>query len=180
MIPIYEGQRAKDYDQKRANQPEWHREHEIIRDMLSRLLKSKVLDIPCGTGRFQEIYDEFGIQATGVDKSVEMLELARAKGMHCKQGNILTLKEGSYDAAVCMRLANWLTPDELATALLNLTLMTGQIIMGIQVSETPTIAGGATTHANFPQLLERAGLTVKDKKLVAKATAYEYSIYWLG
>ena len=38
-----------------------------------------VLDIPCGTGRFSNLLDQFGCKTTGADLSDEMLEQARLK-----------------------------------------------------------------------------------------------------
>lgn len=66
---------------------------------------SIVADIACGTGSIAKLLSEYGYEVIGVDKSEEMLSVAREK----TQGDVLFVHQdiceldmfGTYDAAVC-------------------------------------------------------------------------------
>jgi demethylmenaquinone methyltransferase/2-methoxy-6-polyprenyl-1,4-benzoquinol methylase len=64
-----------------------------------------VLDIGCGTGRQCIILHRHGVQATGVDTSPAMLEVAQAKSPPgityiCAQATALSLPEHQFDAVI--------------------------------------------------------------------------------
>jgi ubiquinone/menaquinone biosynthesis C-methylase UbiE len=52
------------------------RDEQIVRGLLGRG-PGRLLDLPCGTGRFLEIEKELGFRVTAADYSPTMLEVAR-------------------------------------------------------------------------------------------------------
>ena len=121
----YYGQVASGYDAKRAADPKWTLEQNIIEDMLGDMPKgSWVLDVPCGTGRFFKFYHSKGFIFRGVDKSMDMLKQAAQKVVdpmqaQLAQGDVraIPLYDKSVDAAVMCRLTRWLSPNDCQVAL---------------------------------------------------------------
>jgi ubiquinone/menaquinone biosynthesis C-methylase UbiE len=71
----YSRDMAVGYDQKRARQATWHRENAIVRRWSQTVpAGSRVLDIPCGTGRLFPIFFDRGIRVVGADLSDEMMQ----------------------------------------------------------------------------------------------------------
>lgn len=184
-IPQYTGERAKGYDKKRETQPEWTREHNIVKLFLSEYMpKMGILDVPCGTGRFQSIYDDLGHFAIGRDISKDMVRIAREKGMNASTGSIFDLSDNERcNISVCIRLANWLTPNQLSLALKSISeLSSVAIIIGIQLSDKRINVGGARTHINkfWGKLLEDLELKILDSRTVNASSKYRYEIFKLG
>ncbi len=130
----YTGRKARDYDAKRDGTNKWRLENEAVATLLP-LGACTVLDVPVGTGRFAPLYQERGMTIVGVDVSVHMLDLARAKGLaDLRQGDIRDLEfaNDTFDFAVCIRLANWLTPDDLACALTEMARVAHSVVIGIR------------------------------------------------
>ena len=48
-----------------------------------------LLDIGCGRGEFLQLLSEKGVAALGIDNNASMLELAREKGLNCRQSDAL-------------------------------------------------------------------------------------------
>jgi len=122
----YTGLVASEYDEKRQDQPKYLDESAIIERWLGELPPgTKVLDCPCGTGRFFAFYEEHGFGVIAVDKSEEMIELAMKKGSLVKNdyivGDAQNLREFVPDNAVnvanMIRLTRWLTPEGCVKAL---------------------------------------------------------------
>ena len=141
----YFGDVATQYDAKRAGS-KWQGEQEAVRGLLGRLRETlgdySLLDIPVGTGRFLEFYREFGVAATGLDVSGDMLAEAekKASALACpirlELGNVLDLRAraGGFDVALCIRLANWLDADCLAKALVELSRTARRfVVFGVRV-----------------------------------------------
>ena len=119
----YHGPVASGYDAKRQQSPKWRAENELFRQELQDLdARSTVLDVPIGTGRFMELYDEFDLHPTGVDVSRDMLAEAAKKTSGHAQLQIGDVRElnfdgRSFDAAVMCRLTRWLSPEDRTIAL---------------------------------------------------------------
>jgi SAM-dependent methyltransferase len=65
---------------------------------------SRVLDVPCGTGRIAKRLRAFGHRAVGVDATDRFLAVARDAGVPAIRGDMRTtlVRDGSFDAAVCL------------------------------------------------------------------------------
>jgi SAM-dependent methyltransferase len=132
----YTGGEAKRYERRRAWTGQWQAEEAALREFLAPLGHVRVLDIPCGTGRFWPLYQELGLDARGIDVSEDMLAQARARGWEdVHRGDIFAIGDPvldmlapmSDDAAhvtVCFRLLNWMTRDECVAALTELARVT--------------------------------------------------------
>jgi ubiquinone/menaquinone biosynthesis C-methylase UbiE len=108
----YHGDVARGYLQKRLKQEYWHREQEVVREMLQPMANGlQVLDVPVGTGRFVEMYLEKGMHVSGIDISRDMLDAAKqALGPlydQCEmlQGSAdeLPYADNRFDLVVCFR-----------------------------------------------------------------------------
>lgn len=56
----------------------------------------RLLDVGCANGQFIEYASRLGIEGSGIDISVEMVESAREKGLKCEVKDLFDLK-GEYD-----------------------------------------------------------------------------------
>ena len=148
----YRGDVAAGYDEKRETNPKWIAEQRIIRGMLFDLPpKTKVLDVPCGTGRLFEFYREFDFTVLGVDINDDMLEQSRAKiramdllNVTLHKGDILKLamQDGAVDVALNIRLYNWLSPIDVCNALLEMQrIARHRIIFNVRVRNHPRVRG---------------------------------------
>lgn len=95
------GRRAATYDELRPTDENWWEVYEaLVRE--GDLAGRRVLDIGCGTGRFAAALSERA-KVWGVDRSPEMLEVARARapGVRFKQASAYALpfKDGWFDRA---------------------------------------------------------------------------------
>jgi len=108
---------AETYFEKRFTSPKAVRQHEGLRKALQEAFEGipgirKVLDLPCGTGRFTNFFYERGYIYFGVDISKEMLDilagdqkpLTRAPSLVRSDGEALAFKDNSVDCIVCIRL----------------------------------------------------------------------------
>jgi ubiquinone/menaquinone biosynthesis C-methylase UbiE len=117
---------AAEYEAHRRDDPKWKGEHAAVANALRQLPPgAMVLDAPVGTGRFLKLYDELGLQWSGVDLCSEMIKEARKKHETWKDlslGDCRTLDgwtNRSFDAVVCIRLFNLLIEADCAMALRN-------------------------------------------------------------
>ena len=84
----------------------------VLRALQSVPLGSKVLDVPCGTGRVTEWLLEQGYTVDGLDISKEMKERARIKlnkysalrGLHTGDAARMQFSDNSFDCVVSVRL----------------------------------------------------------------------------
>lgn len=65
---------------------------EAVRELLQLPEKGRVLDVPCGEGRVAQLLAEWGFRVTGIDRSPEFLEQARAKALAA--GTEIDYREG--------------------------------------------------------------------------------------
>lgn len=109
----YIGQRVAVYDQKRHRQTEWQRENAIVRQWCSTVpTGSRVLDIPCGTGRLFPFFFARGLRVVGADLSEEMMAMIPdalrtsplLEGLERCDAADLPYPDGHFDYVVCLRL----------------------------------------------------------------------------
>ena len=82
----------------------------------------RLVDIGTGTGRMVELFGPAAVRATGIDRSPEMLRLARAKlsgaggGIELKQGDVaaLPVDDASADTVVIHQVLHYLPAPEVA------------------------------------------------------------------
>jgi ubiquinone/menaquinone biosynthesis C-methylase UbiE len=139
----YRGDKAVTYDSKRTLSKKWQLEQDVVHRILESMPHGiTLIDVPVGTGRFVELYQELGIAASGVDISDDMIARARekAKALGAKinlyQGSIFKIPaaDGSFDCALCIRLLNWLSPTDIELALRELSRVSNKfIVVGIRV-----------------------------------------------
>lgn len=120
----YRGAKADTYDRDRVRESKWQRENDAVKEFLlsggGGVGSMTLLDIPVGTGRFLKLYRELGIKAIGMDVSEDMMRQARVKDPEAdiRYGDIfdIPLQDNSVEVAVCIRLLNLITEDEMVRA----------------------------------------------------------------
>jgi SAM-dependent methyltransferase len=80
-----------------------------------------VLDLGCGRGEFLELLRERGIEATGVERSVALVESGRARGLSVVHadiaGYLATIPDASVDGIVMLQVVEHLAPRRLVDLL---------------------------------------------------------------
>ncbi|QSX07629.1 class I SAM-dependent methyltransferase [Alkalibacter rhizosphaerae] len=78
-----------------------------------------VLDVGCGTGALCSVMDEMGLDVTGVDAAVKMVEIARKRNpagtIHYQQGDALAglpFEDKSFDVVITSYVAHGLEEDQ--------------------------------------------------------------------
>ena len=117
---------ARDYDQRWSGALGKKRDVRKARAILKAFDILKVhhgvsfqsaLDIPCGTGRFSDLFDAQGCHTIGADLSVEMLQQARAKHPQqdflCADMGRLPFEDNAIDIGVCIRMLHLVHSSEL-------------------------------------------------------------------
>lgn len=120
----YYGEKAKRYRKDRCRQQKWAAEEKAIRQVMDDLpAGTKVLDIPCGDGRFFPFYHAKGFQFWGEDISEDMLAEARKSQPNgrncCRRGDIFCIDhaEDAFDVTVTMRFMNLIKPQDVCIVL---------------------------------------------------------------
>jgi SAM-dependent methyltransferase len=70
---------------------------------VAEVLPESVLEVGCGEGELAEqIQRELGVQVVAIDQSERMVELARARGVDVRVGDVqdLPFADGSFDVAI--------------------------------------------------------------------------------
>ena len=112
---VYEEHR---FQSNRSGRVKARHEMAIVKNYLDSLpAEQKILDVPCGMGRFTDAITEAGHQAVGVDINKGML--SRAKSRHGDKaqfikGDVMHLPfpDQAFDAIICFRLLHHL-PDNM-------------------------------------------------------------------
>jgi SAM-dependent methyltransferase len=135
----YLGSDALGYEAKRAGQAKWLGEDRAVKAALVDLPKgAKVLDCPCGTGRFFGFAAERGLEMLGVDVSPDMIKIAVAKPDATAQvGSIFDLPfdAGRFDAALAIRFMNLIEPEDVRLALAELQRVARKVIFTLRVRQ---------------------------------------------
>ena len=120
----YEGGRAINYDNAREQSSRHKAEEAIIGDYIMQVQPKQILDCPCGTMRWIDIYAASGASVLGVDLSEDMIAQAKMKVIEKElnekisflQGNIInnaTVLENDklFDMVLCVRFLNWIPTE---------------------------------------------------------------------
>ena len=77
---------------------------ELIKQIEPDLLRKKVLDIGCGTGRITIALNDIGVNVTGIDNSSEMIKIAKSKkaGIFYEQDFYKIDNNEKYDVVISM------------------------------------------------------------------------------
>ncbi len=149
----YFGQRAKEYDKQRSWKPKWKAEEQAVRELLEPLKAgTRILDIPCGTGRFIPLYKRFA--AICLDVSEEMLLQVRGEpdcsSLQVRTGDIfdIHLPDKSIDVSISIRFMNLIKPSDMKLALKELARVTRATI-----AFTMRIGDVGPGHYHSPQKL---------------------------
>lgn len=145
----YKGVRATRYEQARVRDPKWHREQEVVRELLGEVIEetSAVVDVPVGTGRFLQDYAELGCRLVGIDISPDMLRQAAQRAAEYPSLNIdlqagditsLPLPDNAVDVAVCIRFASLVNSRVLDTAVSELARVARHVILGVTTRLPPS------------------------------------------
>ncbi|MGV8839891.1 MAG: class I SAM-dependent methyltransferase [Bauldia sp.] len=139
LSKAYTGAVAADYEDRRSQSGKWQAENETVRGLLADLTRGgSILDVPVGTGRFLGLYREAGLAPVGADVSSDMLrEAAKASEapIPLLAASIFALpfRSGGFDAALCIRLLNWLSASDLRLAVAELARVSRRhVIVGIR------------------------------------------------
>jgi SAM-dependent methyltransferase len=143
LSTAYTGATATGYEARRISSPKWLSEQSAVRELLRVLpADSTVLDMPVGTGRFLELYQERGLKVSGRDISPDMLMAARHKlnelgALDCSLeiADIRSMPDADdqYDCALSIRFLNWVDSRGLEDALRELRRVSRRyLIVGIR------------------------------------------------
>jgi glycosyltransferase involved in cell wall biosynthesis/SAM-dependent methyltransferase len=79
--------------------------------------RGPVLDVGCGRGEFLELLNEAGIEATGIDLSLDMVTAARRKGLKVDHGDAIAylrnIRPGSLGGIMASQVVEHLAPRAL-------------------------------------------------------------------
>ncbi len=126
---LYRGETATSYDAIRttgAARRRWDRELLLVETIVQSFpTGSRVLDLPCGTGRFHPLLAKYGCNLVGGDISLDMMRQARRASS--RAGRIAALVscdaeqlpflDRSFDYVLCMRFFNLIPPGTAAAVL---------------------------------------------------------------
>jgi len=172
---------ARDYDKKRDYKPCWAREQAAVESFVH---VGPVLDVPCGTGRYVQLYKDKGLVAQGVDASDEMIALAQQKhpDFVAQRGTVLDLPfpDKAFQTVVCSRLLNWLYPVDMAKAAQELRRAGREIVASIRIGDKGHHKGqGNYTHSLEDWYAAIDGLMIEDYRWVLTAPDGEFGMYRL-
>lgn len=169
----YTGRVAECYDDERSWEPKWEAEAAAMARFLATIGGGNVLDIPVGTGRFLADYKRHGMRAIGLDISADMLAQAQMKmpDADLREGDILSIPLPGYcvDAAIAVRILNWLTVEEVRAALAELSRVTRQWI----------ITSGGRSNERSAIVRNLAGFVPVDETLIETNIRGDYSLVLL-
>ena len=183
LVRKYSGRNALRYDKKRGEQRKWHRENALVRAMTSAVPRgSKVLDLPCGTGRLFDLWRQRGYDVIGVDISQDMLTLAKkrvkdAEKIKLGQYEVLTaqeLQENRFDLVACVRLLHLIAESQVAlyvAKLASLLKTGGLMVLTIQLGPKYRSGSDVATHAEakFYALLKKLSLKIEQSEKITAA-----------
>jgi ubiquinone/menaquinone biosynthesis C-methylase UbiE len=196
----YHGETALNYLQKRLKQEMWHREQDVVKEMLSAYPNGvSVLDVPFGTGRFVDMYLEKDMAVYGIDISEDMLAAARdelgASFARCKvelgSADSLPYADASFDLVVCVRFLG-LIPLAMARRVLSELnrVCRGSIIIRVPVRKAeagalPTpkedeLVQGQFLERELKSLFAQYGFAVSQRRVVGERESVEYVVYVLN
>ena len=137
----YDKQVASSYDYDRQGEEHWGLENEFITSYFDEHSLISILDVPVGTARLIPFYPKSS-QITGVDMSLDMLEVARRKVEDEMYMNNITLQQGDatqltfldnqFDYVICFRLLH-LVPNDIRLKIIHELLRVTKKSLLIQI-----------------------------------------------
>lgn len=181
----YYGEKATNYEAKRANKTCWQREQNAVDDFVKR---GPLLDVPCGTGRYFGTYQRKGIRdVTGMDISKDMLDIANKHANEFTRllsGSIFTLDKvftrHEFNTVVCSRMLNWFYAEDMHKAVSQLRHVARELVVSIRTG-TPGRQpnNGNYTHRMRDWLEAIEGLYIADKRHILSAPDGDFYFYLL-
>lgn len=160
----YYGAVAASYDADRCHSLRWAQEQLGVEDFVR---EGPVLDVPLGTGRYGAIYRDKGLQVVGVDVSADMLAIARQRHpeIDAFEGSIFTLPfhDGAFATAVCTRLLDWLTTEEMPRAVAELSRVAAVIVATIRHGREEVRVNQTHDLANWYRAID--GLFIEKRRV---------------
>ena len=114
------------------------RQRQLLVHMCDPQAGEQVLEIGCGTGRYLQWFAEMGLEATGVDKSVEMVQVAQQRlagsgeegRVLLADGTDLSFADGSFDLVTAITVLEFVEhPDRLIAEMLRVSR--NRIFLGV-------------------------------------------------
>lgn len=136
-IDVYYGERARTYDEVRMKKSKWFDENDALDRLIAPFPRSRIVDIPVGTGRYVASYQRYDNYVCGCDVSHDMLAEADKKfaaagiKYDLQIRSILDPLPKTFDIAVCTRLFNHFTLDECRLAMKNMIDACQYVIIGL-------------------------------------------------
>jgi SAM-dependent methyltransferase len=143
LSAAYTGATATGYDARRIPTAKWLSEDNAVRELLRVLpVGARILDMPVGTGRFLQLYQERGIKVAGRDISSDMLRAARNKlnelgelecSLEIADIRAIPDADNHYDCILSIRFLNWMDSRGLEEVLRELRRVSKRhLIVGIR------------------------------------------------
>lgn len=155
----YHGETASTYEKVRVVEAIWQKEQSWVANYLRSLQEGAyVLDIPFGTGRFVDLYDQHQMHVVGVDISGDMLKEAHKRlhtgnqpAYHLVQSDAenLSLDANSVDGVLCFRLIH-LMPIEVIRRMTKEFARVSRRFVVIQVFDTSLIKNKVKAEKHNP------------------------------
>ncbi|MEW6182873.1 MAG: class I SAM-dependent methyltransferase [Bacillota bacterium] len=170
----------------------WRFEREALLQFLDHLPGGRVLDIGCGTGILSRELAYRGLEVTGIDISMAMLNEARKKSYGLgitflyADGGALPFPESAYDAVVCFTVLEFVDrPDDILIEAWRVLKPGGKLVIGFLNRFSPWAAArrgqGVFTHARFYTYWEMRRLLKRIfQDLDVEWTGVIYFPPWLG
>ena len=184
----YFGKKAFLYEQTRKDSFFWRNEQKFVIKTLKELNSSSkintLLDLPCGTGRFYELYEALGIKYIGADSSFDMLNEAKKRmripsigKQHIMFSTKINLPNNSVDMIVCIRFLQWIISLKDVKKTLNefyrvsnkyciLEFCVGKTESNIETLNEDLTLWDKLNYKNLEQLLKTHGFNIIKTKFI--------------
>jgi SAM-dependent methyltransferase len=134
---------------------------------------SRVLDVPCGTGRIAKRLRTLGHDVVGIDASERFLALADDAGVRVIRADMRTsvVRDGSFDAALCLWGSFGYFDEEQnreqARALVNALVPGGRVLVDTLVADTllPAFAASAAWSVGDVDITEAREYDPRGKRI---------------
>ena len=140
---VYFKKAASSYDRVRNRDKTTICDNRAIQTFLEGVKsESRILDVPCGTGRSIPLIGKNKLLYTGVDISADMLNICRIKASELPRSNLikadaraLPFLEQEFDHLICFKFLKWLPSDEIVFQVLKefRRVVKGTLLLNIKV-----------------------------------------------
>ena len=196
----YRGDVARDYLKKRLQQEYWHREQDVVAELLTKVPERiSVLDVPVGTGRFVEMCAARQMTVTGLDISQDMLDVARETlgaelfdrcRMLQGSADAMPFDDASFDLVICFRFFG-LIPMSLSQRVLDelRRVCRRWLIIRVPVRKAsapplpPAVGeepvGSRMYEHELVRMFQQRGFSVREQHSVEERSDVSYVVYLL-